>query len=39
MSDIVRYGIIGSGMMGHEHIRNLELIEGAEVVAVSDSDV
>ncbi|MBB82568.1 MAG: oxidoreductase [Deltaproteobacteria bacterium] len=36
MSDIVRYGIIGSGMMGHEHIRNLELIEGAEVVAVSD---
>ena len=36
MSDVVRYGIIGSGMMGHEHIRNLELVEGAEVVAVSD---
>ncbi|MGB0621469.1 MAG: Gfo/Idh/MocA family protein [Myxococcota bacterium] len=36
MSETVRYGIIGSGMMGHEHIRNLELVEGAEVVAVSD---
>ena len=32
----VRYGIIGSGMMGHEHIRNLALIDGAEVAAVSD---
>jgi len=36
VTDVVRYGIIGSGMMGHEHIRNLALVEGAEVVAVSD---
>lgn len=36
MSDVVRYGIIGSGMMGHEHIRNIALVPGAEVVAVSD---
>ncbi len=32
----VRYGIIGTGMMGLEHIRNLGAIEGARVVAVSD---
>jgi len=34
----IRYGIIGSGMMGHEHIRNIGLIEGARVTAVSDPD-
>ena len=34
----VRYGIIGSGMMGWEHIRNLALIEDARVVAVADPD-
>ena len=36
MADTLRYGIIGSGMMGHEHIRNLALVEGAQVTAVSD---
>ena len=37
MSDrVVRYGIIGTGMMGHEHVRNLALVPGAEVVACSD---
>jgi myo-inositol 2-dehydrogenase/D-chiro-inositol 1-dehydrogenase len=35
-SDVVRYGIIGTGMMGHEHVRNLALLPGAEVVAYSD---
>lgn len=34
----IRYGVIGSGMMGHEHIRNIALIDGAEVSAVSDPD-
>lgn len=34
----VRYGIIGSGMMGHEHIRNIALLDGAEVTAVADPD-
>ncbi|MEP0942956.1 MAG: Gfo/Idh/MocA family oxidoreductase [Rhizobiaceae bacterium] len=34
----VRYGLIGSGMMGQEHIRNLNLLEGAEVCAVADPD-
>ena len=32
----LRYGIIGTGMMGHEHVRNLALVPGAEVVAYSD---
>ena len=32
----VRYGIIGSGMMGQEHIRNIALLDGAQVVAVAD---
>ena len=32
----VRYGIIGSGMMGQEHIRNISLLDGAQVVAVAD---
>ena len=34
----VRYGIIGSGMMGHEHMRNIALLSEAEVVAVADPD-
>ncbi len=34
----MRYGIIGSGMMGQEHIRNLDLLDGVQVAAVSDPD-
>jgi myo-inositol 2-dehydrogenase/D-chiro-inositol 1-dehydrogenase len=37
MTDI-RYGIIGSGMMGQEHIRTIGLLEGARVMAVCDPD-
>lgn len=33
---VIRYGIIGTGMMGCEHIRNLVKIDKAEVVAVAD---
>ena len=32
----LRYAILGSGMMGHEHIRNIHLLEETEVSAVSD---
>ena len=32
----MKYGIIGPGMMGVEHIMNINHIDGAEVVAVSD---
>ncbi len=35
-SDHVRYGIIGTGMMGVEHIYNINAIDGAHVAAVSD---
>ena len=38
MSDTLRYGLLGSGMMGQEHIRNINLIEGCEVVALCDTD-
>lgn len=34
--DIVRYGIIGTGMMGCEHILNINLIADAQVVAIAD---
>ena len=32
----IGYGVIGTGMMGVEHIHNINAIEGADVVAVSD---
>lgn len=33
-----RYGIIGTGMMGREHISNMALVDGAQLVALSDPD-
>jgi len=38
MADEIRYGVIGTGMMGCEHIRNIMEIDGARVVAISDPD-
>ncbi len=32
----IRYGVIGTGMMGVEHIHNIGAIDGVEVVALSD---
>ena len=32
----LRYGIIGSGSMGREHIVNLKIIDGVTVTAISD---
>jgi myo-inositol 2-dehydrogenase / D-chiro-inositol 1-dehydrogenase len=34
----VRYGIIGSGMMGREHIRNIALLPSAKIAAVADPE-
>ena len=34
----LRYGIIGSGMMGQEHIRNVQLLENTCISAVADPD-
>ena len=33
---VMRYGVIGTGMMGVEHIHNIIHLDGAEVTAVSD---
>ena len=32
----IRYGLIGTGMMGYEHIQNLKLMPGAEIYAITD---
>ena len=34
----LRYGLIGAGMMGQEHIRNLHLIPDVTVTAIADPD-
>jgi predicted dehydrogenase len=36
--DVLRYGIIGTGMMGCEHIRNLALLPGVRVTAIADAN-
>ncbi len=36
MSSRVRYALVGAGMMGVEHIRNLAITPGAELVALVD---
>lgn len=36
MSDPLRYGIIGSGMMGIEHLLNISHVPGATVTAIAD---
>lgn len=36
--DELRFGVIGTGMMGCEHIGNLDALPGAEVTALSDPD-
>ncbi|KAA2235207.1 Gfo/Idh/MocA family protein [Salinarimonas soli] len=38
MGETLRYGIIGAGMMGREHVRNIALIPGSVVTALSDPD-
>lgn len=36
MSQTVRYGLVGTGMMGVEHIQNLAITPGAVVTALAD---
>ncbi|MEQ1867708.1 MAG: Gfo/Idh/MocA family oxidoreductase [Micropepsaceae bacterium] len=36
MSGKVRYGLIGTGMMGYEHITNLKLMPEAEIAGIFD---
>ncbi len=37
MSQTLRYGIIGCGSMGREHIENIRALPGAEVTALADT--
>jgi predicted dehydrogenase len=37
-SNQTRYGLIGCGMMGQEHLRNIALLSGVEVAAVFEPD-
>lgn len=36
MTEPIRYGVIGTGMMGFEHIRNVALLPDARVTAIAD---
>ncbi len=36
MAEAIRYGIVGTGMMGLEHLRNIAILPGAELVAIAD---
>ena len=36
MSDYIKYGIIGAGTMGQEHIKNINLLDNAEVSSICD---
>ncbi|MEM9394294.1 MAG: Gfo/Idh/MocA family oxidoreductase [Pseudomonadota bacterium] len=38
MGKVLNYGIIGTGMMGQEHIRNLALLDGAQVAVICEPD-
>ncbi|KEP71376.1 oxidoreductase [Thioclava dalianensis] len=38
MSKTICYGMIGCGMMGQEHLRNIALLEGAEVRVIFEPD-
>ena len=38
MVGLIRYGFIGCGMMGQEHLRNLAMIEGTEVTVIYEPD-
>jgi predicted dehydrogenase len=38
MPDTLRYGVIGTGMMGGEHLLDLGHLPGAEVVAIHDPE-
>jgi myo-inositol 2-dehydrogenase / D-chiro-inositol 1-dehydrogenase len=35
---VLRYGVIGCGSMGREHIENIRALPGARVVAIADPD-
>lgn len=38
MSETTRYGLIGAGMMGQEHIRNIALLDNTTIAAIFEPD-
>ena len=38
MTNKIKYGVIGTGVMGREHIENINIIKSAEVVAICDTN-
>ncbi len=38
MTRPLRYGLIGAGMMGREHLRNIALIDDVTVIAIAEPD-
>lgn len=38
MKKTINYGIVGCGMMGQEHVRNIALLDGARVAAIFETD-
>ena len=36
--DVIRYGVIGAGMMGVEHIENVTALDGAVITAIADTN-
>jgi predicted dehydrogenase len=38
MTNTIKYGVIGTGVMGQEHIQNINIIENAKVVAICDTN-
>ena len=38
MTNTIKYGVIGTGVMGQEHIQNINIIDNAEVVAICDTN-
>ncbi|WOI57333.1 Gfo/Idh/MocA family oxidoreductase [Palleronia sp. LCG004] len=38
MSKVIHYGIVGCGMMGQEHLRNIALLPDARVAAIVEPD-
>jgi len=38
MGNVIRYGIVGCGAMGREHIENIKALAGTRVTAIADPD-
>ena len=38
MGKVINYGVVGAGMMGQEHLRNIALLPGARVAAIFEPE-